>query len=101
MEHFLENTPRGERVESFVDVLDQDPAIDAGWYEFHVTDPKTGKKSTVQARSTYEYEKRNGQWKIVSHHSSALPSAGRCARTIRPRARPAAQRSRRHPSPAA
>ncbi|MGR4878030.1 SgcJ/EcaC family oxidoreductase [Streptomyces sp. LARHCF249] len=76
MEHFLENKPRGVKVETVINVLDGDSAIDTGLYDFHVTDPETGEKKTVKARYTYEYEKRNGQWKIVNHHSSALPAAG-------------------------
>ncbi|MFE9649475.1 SgcJ/EcaC family oxidoreductase [Streptomyces sp. NPDC006365] len=73
MEHFLENKPKGEIVERHINVLDNNSAIDAGLYDFHITDPETGEKTTVQARYTYEYEKRNGEWKIVNHHSSALP----------------------------
>ena len=34
---------------------------------------KTGEKRVVKARYTYEYEKHNGVWKIVNHHSSAMP----------------------------
>ncbi|MGW0734058.1 SgcJ/EcaC family oxidoreductase [Streptomyces sp. NPDC002851] len=72
-EHFQENKPKGEIVRSVINVLDEDSAIDAGLYAFHLTDPKTGEKSTVQARYTYAYEKRDGTWLIVNHHSSVLP----------------------------
>ncbi|MFI1484096.1 SgcJ/EcaC family oxidoreductase [Streptomyces sp. NPDC020747] len=74
--HFLKNKPAGEKIRTIVNVLDSDSAIDTGVYEFHVTDPKTGRKSTVEARYTYEYEKRGGKWLIVNHHSSVLPAAG-------------------------
>ncbi|MDT7846282.1 SgcJ/EcaC family oxidoreductase [Streptomyces justiciae] len=72
-EHFLENKPVGKKIETHINVLDNNSALDAGVYEFTLTDPDTGAKRVVEARYTYEYEKRNGQWKIVNHHSSAMP----------------------------
>jgi uncharacterized protein (TIGR02246 family) len=72
-EHFLRNKPVGKKVETIVNVLDRNSAIDTGVYEFTLTDPKTGAKSTVEARYTYEYEKRGGTWLIVNHHSSKMP----------------------------
>ncbi|MFF8842017.1 SgcJ/EcaC family oxidoreductase [Streptomyces sp. NPDC015127] len=74
-EHFLLKKPEGEKIRSVVSVLDRDSAIDAGVYAFHLTDSKTGEKSTVEARYTYAYEKRGGKWLIVNHHSSVLPAA--------------------------
>ncbi|MER5178868.1 SgcJ/EcaC family oxidoreductase [Streptomyces sp. NPDC002896] len=75
-EHFLQKKPQGEKIRSVVNVLDRNSAIDAGLYEFHITDPATGEKKTVEARYTYEYEKRGGKWLIVNHHSSVLPAEG-------------------------
>ncbi|MFE6178789.1 SgcJ/EcaC family oxidoreductase [Streptomyces sp. NPDC056464] len=72
-EHFLANKPVGTKIETHVNVLDRDSAIDTGVYEFALTDPETGAKSTVEARYTYVYEKRNGEWLIVNHHSSKMP----------------------------
>jgi uncharacterized protein (TIGR02246 family) len=73
-EHFLQNKPVGTKVESIVDVLDEDTVIDTGVYEFTLTDDETGAKSTVKARYTYAYEKqRDGKWLIVNHHSSKMP----------------------------
>jgi uncharacterized protein (TIGR02246 family) len=72
-EHFLANKPVGTKIETHVNVLDSNSAIDTGVYEFALTDPKTGEKSTVEARYTYVYEKRNGEWLIVNHHSSKMP----------------------------
>ena len=74
--HFLQKKPRGEKVRSVIHVLDQNSAIDAGLYRFHLTDPKTGVTKAVDARYTYEYEKRDGQWLIVNHHSSVVPAEG-------------------------
>ncbi|MDN3296600.1 SgcJ/EcaC family oxidoreductase [Streptomyces ficellus] len=74
-EHFQDNKPRGEKIRSVINVLDQNSAIDTGLYRFHFTDAKTGEERTVEARYTYAYEKRNGTWLIVNHHSSVLPPA--------------------------
>ncbi|MFE2419734.1 SgcJ/EcaC family oxidoreductase [Streptomyces hokutonensis] len=72
-EHFLPNKPVGKKVETIVNVLDSNSAIDTGIYEFTLTDPNTGEKRVVEARYTYEYEKRGGKWLIVNHHSSVMP----------------------------
>ncbi|MCT9076917.1 SgcJ/EcaC family oxidoreductase [Streptomyces fulvoviolaceus] len=72
-DHFLENKPVGTKVQTIVNVLDDNSAIDTGVYEFALTNHDTGEKSVVTARYTYEYEKRDGEWKIVNHHSSAMP----------------------------
>lgn len=72
-EHFLANKPVGKKIETIVNVLDSNSAIDTGIYEFTLTDPDTGAKRVVEARYTYEYEKRGGEWLIVNHHSSAMP----------------------------
>ncbi|MFI7401742.1 SgcJ/EcaC family oxidoreductase [Streptomyces sp. NPDC049541] len=70
---FLQSKPVGKKVRTIVDVLDKDSAIDTGIYEFTLTDKATGKKRVVEARYTYVYEKIHGKWKIVNHHSSAMP----------------------------
>ncbi|MEX0173035.1 SgcJ/EcaC family oxidoreductase [Streptomyces sp. LMG1-1-1.1] len=75
-EHFLQKKPRGEKVRSVIHVLDGNSALDAGVYRFHLTDPETGVTKAVDARYTYEYEKRDGSWLIVNHHSSVLPAEG-------------------------
>lgn len=72
-EHFLRNKPIGKKVRTIVNVLDSNSAIDTGVYAFTLTDHDTGEKRVVEARYTYEYEKRDGVWKIVNHHSSAMP----------------------------
>ncbi|MET9501640.1 SgcJ/EcaC family oxidoreductase [Streptomyces sp. NPDC006622] len=72
-EHFLPNKPVGKKIRTIVNVLDDNSAIDTGVYEFTLTDQDTGEKRVVQARYTYEYEKRGGTWKIVNHHSSVMP----------------------------
>ena len=51
--------------------VDEDTAIDAGIYTFTLTE--NGQSRQVQARYTYVYERIDGEWKIVLHHSSAMP----------------------------
>ncbi|MGW1613197.1 SgcJ/EcaC family oxidoreductase [Streptomyces sp. NPDC002285] len=72
-EHFLANKPVGKKIETHINVLDNNSAIDAGTYQFTLTDPETGARSVVEARYTYAYEKRGGEWLIVNHHSSKMP----------------------------
>ncbi|MDQ0582465.1 SgcJ/EcaC family oxidoreductase [Streptomyces rishiriensis] len=72
-EHFLANKPFGKKIETHINVLDANSVLDAGVYQFSLTDHDTGRKSVVKARYTYEWEKRNGEWKIVNHHSSVMP----------------------------
>lgn len=70
-QHFLENKPQGAILRSQVKMLGPDDAIDTGTYRFTLT--KDGVQSTVDARYTYVYERINGKWLIVNHHSSAMP----------------------------
>ncbi|MFJ9742843.1 SgcJ/EcaC family oxidoreductase [Streptomyces sp. NPDC101166] len=73
MGHFLENKPASKKIETHINVLDHNSALDSGVYEFTLTDHETGDKRVVKARYTYAYEKRGGTWLIVNHHSSAMP----------------------------
>ncbi|MCE7000732.1 SgcJ/EcaC family oxidoreductase [Saccharothrix sp. S26] len=68
-EHFLANKPSGEILESHVAVLGPDAAIDAGVYRFTFAADGT----QVDARYTFAYERVDGKWLIVNHHSSAMP----------------------------
>ena len=72
-EHNLANKPVGKKIETHINVLDSNSVLDAGLYEFALTDHDTGEKSVAKARYTYEWEKRDGEWKIVNHHSSLMP----------------------------
>jgi uncharacterized protein (TIGR02246 family) len=75
-EHFQENDPVGEKTETIVTVLDKNTAVDAGTYVFTLTDPETGEVRDVEARYSYVYEKIDGDWLIVNHHSSVTPAEG-------------------------
>ena len=69
---FLELKPKGRIDERHVRLYG-DVAIDSGIYTFTLT--KQGKKSDVQARYTFVYQKQGDRWMIVEHHSSAMPEA--------------------------
>lgn len=73
-EHFLAKHPSGEEIRSVVKVLDARSAIDTGLYRFtfHNAD---GTTDSVDARYTFVYEKRDGAWWIINHHSSLVPVA--------------------------
>jgi uncharacterized protein (TIGR02246 family) len=73
--HFLENKPVGKKIDTIVEVLDSNSAIDTGVYEFTLTDPETGAKRVVEARYSYTYEKFGDEWLIVNHHSSGMPES--------------------------
>ena len=65
--HFLENKPQGV-VDRRVIRLGCNDALYSGLYTFTF-----GNGTKVQARYTYVYDYIDGQWLIVSHHSSAMP----------------------------
>jgi uncharacterized protein (TIGR02246 family) len=66
-EHFLAKGPEGKIDESNVRMFG-DVAINSGVYTFNFANG-----DAVQARFTYVYRKLDGEWKIVEHHSSAMP----------------------------
>ena len=68
---FLTLKPQGVINSRNIQKVDDDTAIDAGIYTFTLTE--NGQSRQVQARYTYVYEKLDGEWKIVLHHSSAMP----------------------------
>jgi uncharacterized protein (TIGR02246 family) len=65
---FLAKQPQGIITESNARVLSDTLATNAGVYVFTF-----GDGSTVSARFNYTYELRGGAWKIIQHHSSAMP----------------------------
>ena len=50
-----------------------DTAINTGYYTFSFV--KDGEAKTLPARYSFVYVNRNREWKIVDHHSSAVPPA--------------------------
>ncbi len=47
-------------------------AINTGYYTFSFV--KDGQAKTLPARYSFTYVKRDGNWMIVDHHSSAVPA---------------------------
>ena len=70
---FLPNRPSAVIEQSVVNVLDADNAIDTGVYRFTMNKPEG--PEIVDARYTFVYEKRDGEWLIVNHHSSEMPES--------------------------
>jgi uncharacterized protein (TIGR02246 family) len=66
--HFLENQPTGEIIVRQIQV-EADMAVDTGLYTF--TFAKTG--GQAKARYSFTYRRIDGEWRIISHHSSLLP----------------------------
>jgi uncharacterized protein (TIGR02246 family) len=66
---FLKNAPQGS-IDSRTIKIGCNVAQDVGTYTFRFKDGKT-----VQARYTYVYEWKDGNWLIAHHHSSAMPEA--------------------------
>ena len=70
-EHFLAKHPRG-RIDTRTIRLGCNLAIDMGTYTFALMDDQ-GHASDVAGRYTFVYQHRGGAWKILHHHSSAMP----------------------------
>ena len=52
-----------------------DTAVNTGYYTFSYV--KDGEPKTLPARYSFTFVKEGGSWKIVDHHSSAMPSTPR------------------------
>jgi uncharacterized protein (TIGR02246 family) len=76
-EHFLVKRPRGH-IDSRTIQSGCNMAVDMGTYTFSLMDDK-GTTTEVAARYTFVYAYREGAWKILHHHSSAMPEAGKSA----------------------
>lgn len=74
---FLKMRPQGTINYREIRMLDDDTALDTGVYTFALAPDGAGK--SVQARYTYLYERIGGEWKIVNHHSSAMPEIAAAA----------------------
>ncbi|WP_462380161.1 SgcJ/EcaC family oxidoreductase [Pseudomonas sp. Marseille-QA0892] len=71
-DHFLPLKPVGEINYREIRRLGPDVALDSGVYTFHLT-PADGPAQSVQARYTFLYSRAGGEWRILNHHSSAMP----------------------------
>jgi uncharacterized protein (TIGR02246 family) len=79
-EHFLAKRPRG-RIDTRTIQSGCSLAMDMGTYTFSLMDDK-GVTSEVAARYTFIYQYRDGAWKILHHHSSAMPEGGAAAAPV-------------------
>jgi uncharacterized protein (TIGR02246 family) len=52
-----------------------DTAVNTGYYTFSYV--KDGESKTLPARYSFTFVKDGGSWKIVDHHSSAMPTPPR------------------------
>ena len=52
-----------------------DTAVNTGYYTFSYT--KDGETKSIPARYSFTYVKDGNEWKIVDHHSSAVPAPPR------------------------
>lgn len=68
-EHFMEKKPVGT-IDSRTIRIGCNKAIDTGTYTFTFAD-----KSSVSARYTFTYAFDGSDWKISTHHSSAMPES--------------------------
>ena len=66
--NFLQKSPQGVINESNVHILSESHATNSGVYTFTF-----GDGSTVTARFSYLYAATDAGWKILQHHSSAMP----------------------------
>lgn len=73
-DHFLLTNPVGKIDQRILRQLGDTAAMDSGVYTFTVT-LKDGTSEQVQARYTFVYEHIAGEWKMLNHHSSAMPEA--------------------------
>ena len=67
---FLKKQPRGVINESNIRDFGK-TGVHSGVYTFTLT--SDGEVSEAKCRFTYVYEKRDGEWKIIEHHSSLMP----------------------------
>lgn len=68
-EHFLEKKPVG-KIDSRTIRIGCNKAIDTGVYTFTFAD-----NTSVKTRYTFTYAWNGKEWKISSHHSSAMPES--------------------------
>ena len=54
-----------------------DTAVNTGYYTFSYT--KDGETKSIPARYSFTYVKDGNDWKIVDHHSSAMPAPAAAA----------------------
>lgn len=114
--HFLENKPVGKKIETIVNVLDSNTAIDSRRLRVHAHRPRD--RQEASRRGPLHVRVREDRRQVADHEPPLLgdagglrpngphgpngwPPAGGSPRTARRPERPGASRSRRRPSPTA
>jgi len=70
--HFLLKNPFGKIIEEKIQPLGEDSYLHSGLYDFEIGPVET--RVVTEARFTYVWQKdKNGEWKILHHHSSLKP----------------------------
>jgi uncharacterized protein (TIGR02246 family) len=75
---FVKKMPAGTITGDHVQVFGDDSYLHTGMYTFMTGEAKN--RVPVQARFSYMWRKIDGAWKIVHHHSSALPNSAPAAK---------------------
>jgi uncharacterized protein (TIGR02246 family) len=71
---FLADKPASEINHREVRFPSENIALDMGTYTFTLN-PADGSERKVKARYTFVYQRAGEGWKILNHHSSAMPEA--------------------------
>jgi len=71
-EFFLSKKPHAKLLNNKTHIINEDSFTVSGFYDFEVDKSDTIRES-VHARFTFVFQKKNGVFKILSHHSSLIP----------------------------
>ncbi len=71
-EFFLNKKPKATVVDYKQHVVDDNNFSVSGFYDFEVDTPD-GTRQISRARFSFVFQKQNGVFKILSHHSSVMP----------------------------
>mgnify|MGYP001259827016 FL=1 len=71
-EYFLSKKPIALIVDSKIHVVDDHNFSVNGFYDFEV-DSGSGGRELAHARFSFVFQKQDGDFKILSHHSSVMP----------------------------
>ena len=69
---FLNKKPKATIIDFKKHEIDNDNFSVSGFYDFEV-DALDGLRNSSSARFTFVFQKQNGVFKILSHHSSIMP----------------------------
>ena len=70
---FLNKKPKATIIDFKKHKVDNDNYSVSGFYDFEV-DTQDGLRKISSARFTFVFQKQNGIFKILSHHSSVMPT---------------------------